>query len=444
MRVCGPRCQRILWPAHRTLCGRDPTFFYLPGLTPVEADWLERVKDEPFSLSRKTFVEYVTALTPGLTWKDLVAIVSSDTTSSTLADAMRNTLLVHAFFHLDLMLRNSVGPSPLWHSFATLAVPTFVHCSRHLGSQLGADLWRVTNDVLRQVLVYAALPGAVADPALEMGLDECVRLEILAQARVVEAVARAQVAQAAKDVLVANSVAHLEVLKDKLAALRPTHEPLCGRDPDVFYLAPLSPADLEQLERTKGDTFPVTGDSFEHYIEKLFKVRPWPTFISLVTSTEPTSPSHATARNNLLAYSYLHLGAPILAQPGLPALPPWHLFGCLAADWIQRCTRPRPDTGVPDCPSRDANRVLNGLLRQELVRATIESAARGPDPAIDEFEARLWEVVACGRTLKELERAELGDEARTRLVKEFKEGVLDPRANALLERTMQDAQVQPI
>ena len=168
------------------------------------------------------------------------------------------------------------------------------------------------------------------------------------------------------------------------------------------------------------------------------------TFTSLVTSTEPTSPSHATARNNLLAYSYLHLGAPLLAQPGSPALPPWHLFGCLAADWIQRCTRPRPDTGVPDCPSRDVNRVLNGVLRQELVRATVEAAARGPDPAIDEFEARLWEVVACGRTLKELERAELGDEARARLVKGFREEVLDPKANALLERTMKDAQVQSI
>lgn len=99
---------------------------------------------------------------------------------------------------------------------------------------------------------------------------------------------------------------------------------------------------------------------------------------------------------------------------------------------------------MPDCPSRDVNRVLNGVLRQELVRATVEAAARGPDPAIDEFEARLWEVVACGRTLKELERAELGDEARARLVKGFREEVLDPKANALLERTMKDAQVQSI
>ncbi|GAA5841061.1 hypothetical protein JCM9279_000526 [Rhodotorula babjevae] len=223
--------------------------------------------------------------------------------------------------------------------------------------------------------------------------------------------------------------------------LRPTHAPLCGRDPDVFYSAPLSPSDLEQLERIKNDVFPISGGSFVDYVAKLL---PWPTFISLVTSTEPTSPSHATARNNLLAYSYLHLGAPTLAQPDSTALPPWHLFGCLAADWIQRCTRPRPDTGVPDCPSRDVNRVLNGVLRQELVRATIASAARGAAPAVDEFEARLWEVVACRRTMRELERAQLGDEARARLVKEFREEVLDPRANALLERTMKDAQVQRI
>ncbi|GAA5889973.1 hypothetical protein JCM8208_001185 [Rhodotorula glutinis] len=219
IRFCGPRCQSILWPAHRTLCGRDPTFFYLPRLTPPEAHWFERVKDELFSTSGKTFCEYVARLTPGLAWKDLLTIVSSDATSSPLAAAMRNALLVHAFFHLDLTLHNRAGPSPLWHTFATLAVPTFVHCARE-HPQLGADLWRVTNDVLRQVLVYASLPGAAADPALEMTLDERIQLEVLAQERIVEAVERAQVAQAAKDVLVANSKAHLKYLRGRMAALR--------------------------------------------------------------------------------------------------------------------------------------------------------------------------------------------------------------------------------
>lgn len=245
-----------LWPAHRVLCGRDPTFFYLPALSPAEVDVLERIKDEPFSLSGKTFVEYVSSLTPGLAWKvrrrraflllkrraqrsslsllavraadalpyasqDLLTIVGSDTTSSPLASAVRNGLLVHAFFHLDLLVArpSDGGPSPLWHTFGTLAVPTFVHCSR-AHPALGPDLWRLTNDVLRQVLVYAALPSAAADPALCITIEEYVTLEVLAQRRIVAAVERAQVAQTVKDVLVANSEAHLEVLRDKMAALR--------------------------------------------------------------------------------------------------------------------------------------------------------------------------------------------------------------------------------
>jgi len=74
--------------------------------------------------------------------------------------------------------------------------------------------------------------------------------------------------------------------------LRPTHEALCGRDPDVFYFAPLSPADLEQLERMKGDVFPISGGSFADYVAKLFKVRPWPVrpaFLSLDVSYVPSS-----------------------------------------------------------------------------------------------------------------------------------------------------------
>ncbi|GAA5841063.1 hypothetical protein JCM9279_000527 [Rhodotorula babjevae] len=218
IRLCSKRCQSILWPAQRVLCGRDPTVFYLPALTPTEVGVLERTKDEPFSLSGKTFVEYVSALTPGLAWEGLLMIVSSDATSSDHASALRNALLVHAFFHLDLMPPHPSGPNPLWHTFGTLAVPTFVHCTRaHPG--LGPDLWRLTNDLLRQVLVYAALPCAATDPALEMTLEEYVCLEVVAQGRIIEAVEKAQVAETVKDVLVANSQAHLEVLKAKMAAL---------------------------------------------------------------------------------------------------------------------------------------------------------------------------------------------------------------------------------
>ncbi|KPV75641.1 uncharacterized protein RHOBADRAFT_43063 [Rhodotorula graminis WP1] len=62
VRLCSERCQRILWPTHKVLCGRSVDTFYLPPLTADEIRSLDDVKSRP-------------GLVPGLRGQSLVSLV---------------------------------------------------------------------------------------------------------------------------------------------------------------------------------------------------------------------------------------------------------------------------------------------------------------------------------------------------------------------------------
>ncbi|BGP47023.1 hypothetical protein JCM10450v2_002875 [Rhodotorula kratochvilovae] len=60
---CSTRCQALLWPTHKVLCGRDPNVFYLPPLTPDELKKLDEIKDKrPYRDSPKSLFHWVTEL----------------------------------------------------------------------------------------------------------------------------------------------------------------------------------------------------------------------------------------------------------------------------------------------------------------------------------------------------------------------------------------------
>ncbi|GAA5841059.1 hypothetical protein JCM9279_000525 [Rhodotorula babjevae] len=48
-KFCGPRCQALIWPTHKFLCGRDPTDFHVPPLTHHELAFLRRIKNTAFA-----------------------------------------------------------------------------------------------------------------------------------------------------------------------------------------------------------------------------------------------------------------------------------------------------------------------------------------------------------------------------------------------------------
>ncbi|BGP38916.1 hypothetical protein JCM10449v2_002854 [Rhodotorula kratochvilovae] len=127
VRFCSPRCQRILWPAHKALCGRDTETFYLPPLMPEDVQQLERIKDLAYPPHDSSFTAFVTRFAQ-LSWTEFLDISTSSDADNLDTAGLRNHLLVAAYCHLGQVANDvrhetgKVAPLPAWHTFGTAAV----------------------------------------------------------------------------------------------------------------------------------------------------------------------------------------------------------------------------------------------------------------------------------------------------------------------------------
>ncbi|GAA5901910.1 hypothetical protein JCM8208_006636 [Rhodotorula glutinis] len=141
LRFCSKRCQSLLWPTHKILCGRDPDLFYLPPLTDNELAMVCANKDRsPQGPGTPTFHDEITLLRRqagyrGVSpWEDFTtSIMTADVRPQPgvqlLAQARDDRLhdLVSAYRFLASLMHPPFAPGSVerarcaWYFFATSA-----------------------------------------------------------------------------------------------------------------------------------------------------------------------------------------------------------------------------------------------------------------------------------------------------------------------------------
>ncbi|GAA5889970.1 hypothetical protein JCM8208_001184 [Rhodotorula glutinis] len=212
---CSARCQALLWPTHKFLCGRDPDMFYFPPLSTADVARLESYKNEFFAEHDETFAEFVPNYL-GLSWKNFLITVRSvdslagDSTPTLLG--CRNFNLVLARKHLYQVAR-ARDPSlrivdlPIWDPFSDVAEGYVDRCVTLQAQEPAptwdpADPWRALNAVLRQDLVRHTLFLKQRACQPDISQEEVGQLSILSFERAAAEARRAAVPQVAKDEIV--------------------------------------------------------------------------------------------------------------------------------------------------------------------------------------------------------------------------------------------------
>ncbi|GAA5841239.1 hypothetical protein JCM9279_000587 [Rhodotorula babjevae] len=209
VKFCSTSCQRILWPVHKTLCGRDPDVFYFPPLTPSEVDRLEKVKHKRVTVSEPPFIDCVRFC--GYTWDCLLALISLAEPSADGVDVTttRNHFIMLAryhLFHAEMPWHQGIGAGASWDMLAG-AMFHFVEYWRqeHLerkgdGSAVLDDrVWRVFNKLLRLELARAALEEFYDSATDPKSRRTWLRLEVLALERGLAEIERANLSPLTRD-----------------------------------------------------------------------------------------------------------------------------------------------------------------------------------------------------------------------------------------------------
>ncbi|BGP38946.1 hypothetical protein JCM10449v2_002884 [Rhodotorula kratochvilovae] len=194
---CSTRCQALLWPTHKVLCGRDPNVFYLPPLTPEELKKLGKIKDtQPYHQTAKSLVRL------NLFAEEI---------------RMTNVMSAYDYLYLTKVAELDVGgkDSKLapWHVFA--------HAGRHLRDEyyekvlqsgksevqealdgrIGRGSFVVLNAFLRQQLVHATLIAQASGPSQRLSSAEMLKLCQMGQPDAIKVLDGTTMLEAAKDQL---------------------------------------------------------------------------------------------------------------------------------------------------------------------------------------------------------------------------------------------------
>ncbi|GAA5891021.1 hypothetical protein JCM8208_003137 [Rhodotorula glutinis] len=221
-----------------------------------------------------------------------------------------------------------------------------------------------------------------------------------------------------------------------------THKFLCGRDVDTFYLPPLTPDEIEALDKVKGTPALVPGLHGQSLVAFITSGYPaplsdflWTTFWQRLTAPANDDPYEENKRleNVALAYDALGHAADRELFAGNPPLrrSPWHLFAksCMAFH-PEYCTAVAKMSGVtPGQASFDratqlgSFTVLNALFRQQLVHATISCQAYNHPSLITEDESLALVQAGRRRAIRLLQASDLPDVVKQRLVAQARVGL---------------------
>ncbi|GAA5936121.1 hypothetical protein JCM3775_003588 [Rhodotorula graminis] len=188
------------------------------------------------------------------------------------------------------------------------------------------------------------------------------------------------------------------------------HKVLCGRDPDVLYLPPLSPDELDNLDRIK-DAPVVQGLSTRTALTLTYLGIDWATFMTYVSSAA-AAPPNDVGRNELIMFAQHHLFT-ARARGVLPSIGKgtvWYNFGHLAFGLVATCNAEDKKRKPPQWNPFEATVRLGDVLRRQLVTSAVWQA--GP-------ESRTQDVAilrtCTSRTVEAVERADIPLGAKSQL-----------------------------
>ncbi|GAA5841067.1 hypothetical protein JCM9279_000529 [Rhodotorula babjevae] len=419
--------------------------FYLPPLGQADLARLERFKGEDYAGYDEPFSAFVSVYL-GIAWSTFLALVTSvdglagDNSPESLG--CRNLMIVVARRHLYNVTRSRdpglrIVDLPIWDTFSD-AAENYVNRCINLKAQEAApwtvaEPWRALNGLLRQDLVRHTLFLKQRQCQADILQEELGRLSILSFRRAIVEARRADLPQLAKDEIPPASRIERGLTIVRMQ-LWPTHKVLCRRDPDRFYLPPLTGEQQERLyalarssssagcaikkylDDTEPPDDPRTAKHFRHAIQ-------CDAYMGKVDEE-----AHLNAL--LMAYDCLDRAAPPDTRNSSRS--PWEVFGAsglyyfssyCAAELEETAARTRAgardDRGVGDIlADRGKVVVLNAILRQELVCATVRAQALRPSPRITVDTMLDLSILSKKRMLDVLERTDMSSLARERLKKE--------------------------
>ncbi|KPV77324.1 uncharacterized protein RHOBADRAFT_41318 [Rhodotorula graminis WP1] len=204
--------------------------------------------------------------------------------------------------------------------------------------------------------------------------------------------------------------------------LWPTHKVLCGRDLDTFFMPPMSPKEITQLERVKDEPVCPDGSNFLTQMDIS-----WPAFADRLRSDAHAEPLGEFLRLDALLTAHRRLGKADKVDPPRVAVSPspWRIFADKADAWTVRSSSlahgsndvEQTATHVVDAiyAGRSPFTVLNAVLRQHLVAATIMYQVVSPTPKLQPAEALALVRLSDKRLVEALRRSDMSDEQRLRL-----------------------------
>ncbi|GAA5893966.1 hypothetical protein JCM8208_001293 [Rhodotorula glutinis] len=199
-RFCGSRCQSLLWPSHKVLCGRDLDTFFLPPMTPEEVEQLKRLDDEADKSS---------SAPPVTDWTTLSDILLSPAEADPVDEYLRLLALLSSYFRLyqavvedGLSGKVSLTPwitlSPRGRAWLVTYNRVVYGLDRHTfltpqvtdAVRAGRSPFKVLGVLLRQELVATTLLYQVIRPTPRLELDEYNTLLEVSQRRAADDVHR--------------------------------------------------------------------------------------------------------------------------------------------------------------------------------------------------------------------------------------------------------------
>ncbi|GAA5851990.1 hypothetical protein JCM9279_007049 [Rhodotorula babjevae] len=202
--------------------------------------------------------------------------------------------------------------------------------------------------------------------------------------------------------------------------LWPTHKALCGRRLDTFFVPPMSPEEVKQLEQVKDAP---GGSSFLTRLNVT-----WTHFADKLRSDAVPEPFGELLRCDaiLTARRVVSEAADQDAARVDPPPSPWSIFAPSCHEWLgdhAYVVHDRPDdiseTALLIVATTRTGRspftVLNAILRQELVAATIRYQVIRATPQLEEAEALALLRLSDRRVADELRRVDVSDEHRARI-----------------------------
>ncbi|GAA5821076.1 hypothetical protein JCM3770_000080 [Rhodotorula araucariae] len=211
---CSTRCQALLWPTHKVLCGRDLHVFYLPPLTPAELK-VDEIKDKhPYRDRLLSLHEWVTKV-HGETWAAFRSTLTTPASQNLLLEEMRmsNVLVAYAYLCQEGVAEITAGStdraSTPWHQFANMAC--FIR-DRYYAKLLESSKSReqeardpvagrgsfVVNAFWRQELVLGTLGAQASGAAARLSEEEFLQFAEKLQLGAIEVLKRADILESTK------------------------------------------------------------------------------------------------------------------------------------------------------------------------------------------------------------------------------------------------------